>query len=151
MWSVQLTPPLEVEVQETPETFNVTWKSGYENHSKKIDKVLHYEVLLQTAQSIENNVRPTVINNQTWTACSAMIISDLICLIVSTSPQTLHPNSKEKFVSIPRTRLKPDTTYCIKVRSLPKYLDDYNGTWSKWSPSTCWKEESGEGKVSLLL
>ncbi|XP_037641121.1 interleukin-2 receptor subunit beta-like [Sebastes umbrosus] len=44
---------------------------------------------------------------------------------------------------IPRSELKPNAKYCIKVRS--KTGDpDYDGTWSKWSPSTCWKNEAGE-------
>lgn len=84
----------------------------------------------------------------TLTICFAIIRSTIIiCLIVSTFPQTLHPNSYE-FTSIPRSQLKPDATYCIKVRSKPN-PDGYKGIWSKWSLSTCWKNEAGEGKVTL--
>ncbi|KAF3692290.1 hypothetical protein EXN66_Car007966 [Channa argus] len=54
--SVQLTPPNEVQVQETPEGFNVTWKSGYENH-EYLDKFVEYQLLLQ---SFQRNV------NQEW-------------------------------------------------------------------------------------
>lgn len=69
----------------------MTWKSGYELYH--IDTYLNYELLLQTSQSTEDNVRSTVINNQTWTACSAMIRSnnnhlfDCFNLSTDSSPQ----------------------------------------------------------------
>ncbi|KAI3360598.1 hypothetical protein L3Q82_002466 [Scortum barcoo] len=44
---VQLSPPVGVEVQPTPENFNVTWKSGYEDHQRDIDKDIIYQLVLQ--------------------------------------------------------------------------------------------------------
>ena len=53
-------------------------------------------------------------------------------------------------VSVPKSNLMPDTTYCVKVRSKPGH-EEYSGNWSEWSPSTCWKNEAGEGKEPLLF
>lgn len=50
---------------------------------------------------------------------------------------------------IPRSELKPGATYCIKVRSKTNHAD-YDGIWSKWSPSTCWKTEAEEGDMTLF-
>ncbi|XP_070767877.1 interleukin-21 receptor-like [Enoplosus armatus] len=108
--NIQLTAPYEVEVQQAPETFNITWKSGYENH-RYLASFLDYELLLKTSQSTES--------------------------------KTL-PNSHENSLSIQRSQLKPGATYCIKVRSIPYPTPDYEGTWSKWSSQTCWKNEAGE-------
>ena len=88
---------------------------------------------------------------QTLTTCFAIIRSTIIIyLIVSTFSQASHPKSNEKVTSIPRSQLKPGATYCIKVKSKPTNAG-YDGTWSKWSPPTCWKNEGGEGKVTLFL
>ncbi|XP_067367824.1 uncharacterized protein [Channa argus] len=54
--NIQLTPPNEVQVQETPEGFNVTWKSGYENH-EYLDKFVEYQLLLQSFQRNVNQTR----------------------------------------------------------------------------------------------
>lgn len=43
-----------------------------------------------------------------------------------------------------------DATYCVKVRSKSDN-QQYNATWSEWSPSTCWKNEAGEGKEPLFF
>ncbi|XP_042345045.1 interleukin-21 receptor-like [Plectropomus leopardus] len=114
---IQPTPPHQAEVQQTPETFNITWKSGYEDHPFLIG-ALGYELLLQTSQSAES--------------------------------KTLHPNLHERFKYIPRSLLQPGATYCIKVRSIPKN-QDYEGTWSEWGPSTCWKNEAGEEQDKTLV
>ncbi|XP_069393553.1 cytokine receptor-like factor 2 [Paralichthys olivaceus] len=44
--NIQLTPPKEVEVQQAPNVFNVTWRSGYEDHKYLVND-LKYELLLQ--------------------------------------------------------------------------------------------------------
>uniref|UniRef100_UPI0037E86F12 uncharacterized protein n=1 Tax=Semicossyphus pulcher TaxID=241346 RepID=UPI0037E86F12 len=51
--NIQLTPPHDVEVELTPETVNITWKSGYEKH-KVLEDTLDFELLLQTSQSTED-------------------------------------------------------------------------------------------------
>ncbi|KAG7474748.1 interleukin-21 receptor-like [Solea senegalensis] len=43
--NIQLTAPREVNVTQTPEAFNITWKSGYEDHLY-LAEFLVYEVLL---------------------------------------------------------------------------------------------------------
>ncbi|XP_034465983.1 interleukin 21 receptor, tandem duplicate 2 [Hippoglossus hippoglossus] len=48
-----LTPPDEVDVQQTPEVFNITWKSMYEDH-KYLNDFLDYEVLLQKSPNSES-------------------------------------------------------------------------------------------------
>lgn len=53
---VQMTPPHKAEVLKTAETLNITWKSGYENHSY-LKNILQFEVLLQASQSKDNQVR----------------------------------------------------------------------------------------------
>ncbi|XP_049438883.1 interleukin-21 receptor-like [Epinephelus fuscoguttatus] len=114
---IQLTPPHKVEIQETPDTVNVTLKSGYEGH-RYLNDGLDYELLLQTSQS----------------------------------SRTLHSKSNQfqGSISIPRSELKPNATYCLKVRSIPN-KGAYKGTWSEWSPSTCWKNEAGEKQVNILV
>ncbi|KAK5862057.1 hypothetical protein PBY51_017489 [Eleginops maclovinus] len=112
--NIQLTPPHKPEVQQTTETINITWTSGYENHNY-IEKILEFILLLQRSQSTESNV--------------------------------FHTSSKTTYVSIPRSRLKPDATYCIKLKSKIDHFS-YNGIWSKWSPSTCWKTEAEEDTFS---
>ncbi|XP_058504233.1 interleukin 21 receptor, tandem duplicate 2 isoform X2 [Solea solea] len=42
--NIQLTAPCDVNVTQTPEVFNITWKSGYEDHFYL--KIFDYEVLL---------------------------------------------------------------------------------------------------------
>ncbi|XP_068570122.1 interleukin-21 receptor-like [Cebidichthys violaceus] len=106
--NIQLTPPHQPEIHETPETVNVTWKSGYEDHMY-LKSVLCYELLLQTPQSTETDTLKSLRESE-W---------------------------------IPRSRLKPHTPYCIKVRSKPDH-QDYNGIWSKWGPSTCWENKAGD-------
>lgn len=148
--SVQLTPPHEAEVLQTTETFNITWKSGYEDH-EYLAGILDYELLLQTSQSTDSKVR-SVPYSHTWTSFAIKKQQQwFICLFFfpSSFPQTLQPNSHENSVSVQRSQLKPDATYCIKVRSIPGH-PEYQGTWSKWSPSTCWKSEAGEGKEPLF-
>ncbi|XP_044065341.1 interleukin-21 receptor-like [Siniperca chuatsi] len=108
--NIQLTPPHKPEVRKSPETFNITWNSGYESH-RHLASALDYELLLQTSQSTESKI--------------------------------LHVSSQETYW-IQRSQLKPSATYCIKVRSKPKENLDYKGTWSKWSPLTCWKNEAEE-------
>nr|XP_040021439.1 interleukin-2 receptor subunit beta-like isoform X1 [Gasterosteus aculeatus aculeatus] len=49
--NIQLTPPHQPEVQETPEAVNVTWKSGYERHHYL--KELDYMLQLETSESTE--------------------------------------------------------------------------------------------------
>ncbi|XP_038566623.1 uncharacterized protein LOC119897118 isoform X2 [Micropterus salmoides] len=53
--NIQLTPPDKAEVQKAPETFNITWKSGYEDH-KFFSGKLKYQLLLQTSQRPEQNL-----------------------------------------------------------------------------------------------
>ncbi|XP_020500193.2 uncharacterized protein [Labrus bergylta] len=53
--NIQLTPPHDIEVDPSPETFNVTWRSGYEDHDKLRD-VLEYDVSLQRSQSTDNKI-----------------------------------------------------------------------------------------------
>ncbi|XP_040900431.1 interleukin-21 receptor-like isoform X1 [Toxotes jaculatrix] len=48
--NIQLTPPDDVKVQPTPEAFNITWKSGYEEHMF-FQSRLDYKLLLQKSQS----------------------------------------------------------------------------------------------------
>lgn len=74
LWSVQLTPPSEVQVQQTPETVNVTWKSGYEDHLY-LGKYLEYNLLLQTPQS-DDKVSPFVINSLSFFTFFVVIRSD---------------------------------------------------------------------------
>ncbi|KAL3059955.1 hypothetical protein OYC64_014537 [Pagothenia borchgrevinki] len=115
---IQLTPPQKPEVEETPENFNITWISGYENHMY-LKTVLDFELLLQRSQSTES--------------------------------KTLKATSQNMYVPIPRsTLIKPDATYCIKVRSKTNH-DEYDGIWSKWSPSTCWKTEAKEEQDNTLV
>ncbi|KAA8591829.1 hypothetical protein FQN60_017203, partial [Etheostoma spectabile] len=114
---IELTPPHPAEIQKTLNTFNITWKSGYEHHWYLHDS-LDYELLLQTSQGTENNI--------------------------------LRSNSIERYALIQRSTLKPNAAYCIKVRSIPN-SDDYNATWSKWSPSRCWKNEVAEEKDYILV
>ncbi|XP_029360848.1 interleukin-21 receptor-like isoform X2 [Echeneis naucrates] len=56
------------------------------------------------------------------------------------------------FGSIPRSDLVAHGAYCIKVRSRPaEYRKAYNGTWSEWSPMTCWQVKTQEEQDSLSL
>ncbi|XP_051263485.1 interleukin-21 receptor-like [Dicentrarchus labrax] len=114
--NMQLTPPPAAKVQQTPETFNITWTSGYEKHMFFEEFKLDYQLLLQTSQSKESKI--------------------------------MYSSLHEK--SIQRSELKPDTTYCIKVRSKSTNAE-YDGHWSKWSPSTCWKNEAGEVQDNILV
>ncbi|KAJ4930770.1 hypothetical protein JOQ06_025078 [Pogonophryne albipinna] len=50
---VQPTPPHKPEVQGTPENFNITWISGYEDHMY-LNTALDFELLLQRSQSTES-------------------------------------------------------------------------------------------------
>ncbi|XP_035862652.1 interleukin-4 receptor subunit alpha-like [Sander lucioperca] len=115
--NIELTPPHQAEVQQTPKTFNITWKNGYEDH-QYLDNGLDYELLLQTSQSTENKI--------------------------------LRSNSLESYLLIQRSILKPNAIYCIQVRSIPNSVD-YNATWSKWSPSTCWENEAAEEQDYTLV
>lgn len=74
-WSVQLTSPYEVKVQQTPGAFNITWKSGYEKHSY-LAEYLDYELLLQSFQSSESKVRSHVITIYALLTCFALIRSN---------------------------------------------------------------------------
>ncbi|KAM7421436.1 hypothetical protein PAMA_015529 [Pampus argenteus] len=112
--NIQLTPPHKPDVQQTAETFNITWKSGYESHDF-LDHNLDYELFVQKSQSNKGN--------------------------------TLH--SKTESVLIQRSQLKPGAIYCIKMRSKPS-IPDYDATWSKWSPKTCWETEAGEEQKNLF-
>ncbi|KAG7216517.1 hypothetical protein INR49_002004 [Caranx melampygus] len=112
---VQLTPPHDVEVNDTSEHVNITWKSGYEQH-RYLSNRLDYELLLQKPHS-------------SWS-------------------QTLKP--RQTFESIPKSSFDTDATYCIKVRSKP-LGSGYNGTWSEWSPVTCWKNDVQIEPLSLLV
>ncbi|XP_071325707.1 interleukin-21 receptor-like [Trachinotus anak] len=118
--NIQLTSPYDIEVQKTPETFNITWKSGYETH-RYFSKWLDYELLLQKSHS-------------SWS-------------------QTLIPETKQQFVSIPRSDLDTYATYCMKVRSTLKV---YKAPWSEWSPTTCLKDDaeaafSEQGNLLVIL
>ncbi|XP_034731166.1 interleukin-4 receptor subunit alpha-like [Etheostoma cragini] len=115
--NIELTPPHPAEVQKTQNTFNITCKSGYEDHWYLNDR-LDYELSLETSQSTENLI--------------------------------LHSNSVNRYLLIQRSTLKPNAPYCIKVRSIPN-SKDYNATWSKWSPSTCWKNEVAVEKDYTLV
>ncbi|KAK5922047.1 hypothetical protein CgunFtcFv8_019352 [Champsocephalus gunnari] len=114
---IQPTPPHKPEVEETPETFNITWISGYEDHMY-LKTVFDFELLLQRSQSTES--------------------------------KTLKATSQKMYEPIPRSELKPGATYCIKVRSKTNHAD-YDGIWSKWSPSTCWKTEAEEEQDNTLV
>uniref|UniRef100_UPI0009B46F37 interleukin-4 receptor subunit alpha-like n=1 Tax=Monopterus albus TaxID=43700 RepID=UPI0009B46F37 len=113
--NVQMTPPHKAEVHQTPEAFNITWKSGYEKHDY-LASFVRYQLLLQTFQSSES--------------------------------KTSHLESDEKFVSILRLHPKAYAKYCIKVRSEPIR---YTGTWSKWSPLTCWENEAQKEQETILV
>lgn len=63
-------------------------------------------------------------------------------------PQIFNQNSPSNPLSIPVSELKPDATYCVKVRSIPSHRD-YTATWSEWSPLACWKTKAGEGEWTL--
>lgn len=56
LFSVQLTPPGPVEVQQTQLGVNITWESGYRSHIY-IKGRLVYELLLQELRNKENKVR----------------------------------------------------------------------------------------------
>ncbi|XP_039974259.1 interleukin-21 receptor-like [Xiphias gladius] len=109
--NIQLTPPHQLEVQQTPDNFNITWKSGYEDNPY-LATYLEYELSLQNSKS--------------------------------SGSKTL--KRYEKFIWLPRLQFDSYATYCIKVRSKP-FVKLYNGTWSKWSPQTCWTKD--EQKVFL--
>ncbi|XP_034384707.1 interleukin 21 receptor, tandem duplicate 2 [Cyclopterus lumpus] len=109
--NIQPTPPHQPEIQEAPETFNITWRSGYEDH-RYLNSDLDYELLLSQ----------------------------------STETKTSRLQSLETSASIPRSQLSPRAILCIKVRSKPNNKRDYEGTWSEWSPSTCWKNKAGKGE-----
>ncbi|KAI4810958.1 hypothetical protein KUCAC02_013885 [Chaenocephalus aceratus] len=49
--NIQLTPPHKPEVEETPETFNITWISGYEDHMY-LNTALDFELLLQDLKAL---------------------------------------------------------------------------------------------------
>ena len=66
---VQLTPPLITEVQQTPETINISWINGYEDHVYLRD-VPTYELLLESSLKGESKVRSILI---TWTTHFAII------------------------------------------------------------------------------
>lgn len=142
--SVQLAPPHEAEVLQTPETFNITWKSGYETHPY-LAQILDYELLLQTSQSKESKVSlfQIVILEQ-------QVQEQSFIWFFSTFLQTFQANSHVKSVLVQRSQLEPNAAYCIKVRAKP-FHDEYKGAWSKWSPSTCWKNEAREGKETRFL
>ncbi len=138
---VQLTPPYEAEFEETPETVNITWKSGYEYHLV-FNEILEYELSLQ---SKESKVSSTVKTGHTLKWQDATII---IYLIFSKFPQIL--NSRTESVSLSKTQLEQSAEYCIKVRSKP-WHDDYSAIWSEWSPSTCWKNKAEQGIFLLFF
>ncbi|KAM8734561.1 interleukin-21 receptor-like [Acanthopagrus schlegelii] len=46
--NIQLTPPLITEVQQTPETINISWIDGYEDH-EYLQNVATYELLLESS------------------------------------------------------------------------------------------------------
>ncbi|XP_056261996.1 interleukin-21 receptor-like [Pseudoliparis swirei] len=108
--NIQPTPPRQPEIREAPETFNITWRSGYEGH-RYLKGDLDYELLLQTQ---------------------------------STGTRISRLKSLETSASVPRSRLPPGATLCIKVRSKPNNKRDYGGTWSEWSPSTCRENKAGK-------
>ncbi|XP_030250670.1 interleukin-21 receptor-like isoform X3 [Sparus aurata] len=51
--NIQLTPPIITEVQLTPETINITWRSGYEHHPY-FESLPTYELLLESSQKEES-------------------------------------------------------------------------------------------------
>nr|XP_046256789.1 interleukin-21 receptor-like [Scatophagus argus] len=59
----------------------------------------------------------------------------------SQESHTLSTNKNQKNVSVQRSQLKPDATYCVKVRS-KVFHSEYSSIWSEWGPSTCWKNEA---------
>lgn len=138
-----MTPPRDVEVSDTSEHVNITWKSGYENHMRLKD--IDYELLLQKSHSSWSQVRFTVIKIHTVTTVQLQLNLTVFGLLF---PQTLKP--RQMFESIPKSSFDPDATYCIKVRSKP-LNKNYNATWSEWSPTTCWENDAQIGKRSLFF
>ncbi|KAF7657804.1 hypothetical protein LDENG_00022050 [Lucifuga dentata] len=115
--NIQLTPPHDVAVQRTPEDFNITWKSGYENHSY-LQNEIRYELSLQASHSISN--------------------------------KTFKLISERKYTSIGRSRLEPDISYCIVVRSHP-VSSAYGAIWSTWSQPACWRTEARKEQENILI
>lgn len=79
-----------------------------------------------------------------------IIIKNMFCsgiMFFFPFPQTLNQNSdSSNSLTIPAS--KPDTTYCVKVRSIPSSTY-FKGKWSEWSPLKCWRTEPGEGEGTL--
>ncbi|TNN40139.1 hypothetical protein EYF80_049698 [Liparis tanakae] len=114
---IQPTPPRQPEIRDAPETFNITWRSGYEGH-RYLKGDLDYDLLLQTQSS---------------------------------GTRTSRLKSLETSASVPRSRLPPGATLCVKVRSKPNNKRDYGGTWSAWSPSACRENEAGKEEEDNLF
>ncbi|XP_055359129.1 interleukin 21 receptor, tandem duplicate 2 isoform X2 [Betta splendens] len=118
---IRLTVPYDVKVQQTPEVFNFTWKSGYEDHPY-FSKQFHYEILLEAAKSKESEP----------------------------FNRTFQETNKKEFLSVSRSSLKSHNRYCIKVRSYSSYIGGIWSEWSKWTCWEN-DEEPGSEKTPVIV
>ncbi|XP_044215339.1 interleukin-21 receptor-like [Thunnus albacares] len=80
--NIQLTPPHQADVQQTPETFNITWKSGYEYH-RFLRNDLEYSLLLQTPQGSKELYSK---ERSEWIQKSQLIPGATYCIKVRSKP-----------------------------------------------------------------
>ncbi|KAM7383019.1 hypothetical protein PAMP_002707 [Pampus punctatissimus] len=101
--NIQLTPPHKPDVQKTPEAFNITWKSGYEDHDF-LDHNLDYELFIQISQSNKGNEWLSPQGKFVLTYKTEEIIST-DAIIVAPKPVSKAPEENQDFHNPPVTQL----------------------------------------------
>ncbi|XP_074540309.1 interleukin 21 receptor, tandem duplicate 2 [Halichoeres trimaculatus] len=90
---IQLTPPYDVKVEQSPKTFNVSWTSGYEDHPYIHDD-LDFELLVQTSESTENKTLHVPSQNLTLIERSELKPGAAYCFKVRSKVKSDMPDYK---------------------------------------------------------
>lgn len=133
--AVKLTPPPEVELQQTSESVKITC------NSERYQKHMYFKNSLVFQLSLQNSipVRSAAVDTPSWSFCSNV---NSPCL-----SQTVQLDSINNFLLMNRSKLKPNTEYHIKARFKPA-KEIYKATWSEWSETINW---TNEGKITCFL